>query len=191
MDILRLSGLLIILGFIVFWVGNIYSPPNVYSETDIQVRLDVVEANQARWAVSQGLGVVGIGIVLLGLLLVSLNGTTDYPFWSTILPAGLNILGLILAVIWLTGYINDPAASWQNAGFSILTVSAVAILTGGILYGLLFSQMGLPSWIAYLAIGYCAIALLALIVANPPAFWVISFYLLILLAAAVALIRSP
>ena len=70
MDAHRLAGILIILGFIIFWVGNLYSPPGVYSETDTELRLRATENNPLRWTLSQGLGGVGIAVMFLGLLVL-------------------------------------------------------------------------------------------------------------------------
>lgn len=189
MNLYRISGIVIILGFVIYWIGNIYSPPGTYQEADLHERLNIVEAYPTRWAVSQGLGVVGIGIIFLGLLLVSIKAAGGTSPFLTYLPAGLNILSLILLVVWVRQYIADPLSSWQGEVSLFLAAPGYIIVTAGILYGLLFLRMGLPAWIAYVLIGFCVLAFSALILASPSAFFVISIYFFILLAAAVALLR--
>lgn len=191
MELTRLSGILIIVGFVIFWIGNIYSPPRVYQENGLDVRLQIVAEYPGRWALSQGLGGVGIGIVVLGLLVLSIDSADDYGPWLTYLPAAVNIAAVVLISLWLYQYITDPASIWDSAEQSILILGAsILMLVAGALYGILFLQIGLPSWLGYLTIGYAAIALVAILIARPPAFVVISFYFFVLLAAAIALIRQ-
>jgi len=190
MELTRLAGILIIVGFIVFWVGNLYSPPGIYQNTDQDVRLEIVNEYPNRWAVSQGLGGVGIGIIVIGLLIMGIHYATESSPWLTYLPSVLNILAVVLISIWLYQYITNPLSIWDLPSESILIVSAsILMLVGGILYGFLFLQVGFPGWLGYLAIGYSAIAIVAILVARPPVFFVISLYFFILLALAVVLFR--
>ena len=62
------------------------------------------------------------------------------------------------------------------------------MMAAGLLYGILFMQVGLPRWLGYLTIGYTALALIAIPIANPPTFYVISLYYFILLVAGIVLI---
>jgi hypothetical protein len=191
MNMHHLAGIVIIVGFVIYWIGNLYSPPNVYQESDLDVRLQIVDDYPARFAVSQGLGGVGIAVIVVGLLLVSVQPLDDSSPWLTYLPAALNIAALVLLAIWLYQYINDPASIWGSAEQSQWTLGAsILMMISGLLYGILFLQIGLPAWLCYLNIGYAAVALVAILIARPPAFAVASLYHFVLLPAAIALIRS-
>lgn len=188
MELTRIAGILIAVGFVVFWIGNLYSPPRVYQESSLEVRLQTVKAYPSRWAVSQSLGGVGIGIMVLGLLILSAYSAGDYRFLLTYLPAVLNIVAVVLVSIWLYQYITDPASIWESSVQSPLMLGATVLMAAaGILYGILFLQIGLTSWLSYLTIGYGAVALVAILVARPPAFVVISLYFFVLLADAIGL----
>lgn len=188
MELTRIAAILIAVGFVVFWIGNLYSPPRVYQESSLEVRLQTVSEYPSRWVVSQGLGGVGIGIMVLGLFVLSVYSAADHGPWLTYLPAGLNILAVVLVSIWLYQYITDPASIWGSTDQSPLMLSATILMAAaGILYGILFLQIGLTKWLSYLTLGYSAIALVAILVARPPAFIVISFYFFVLLADAIGL----
>ncbi len=64
------------------------------------------------------------------------------------------------------------------------------MLGAAVLYGLLFIRAGFPAWIGYLTAGYGALALIALLIARPPEFYVMAIYYFILVAPAVAMIRG-
>lgn len=191
MDAIRFAGIAIILGVVVFWVGNLYSPPGIYQETNTALRLEAVNRHPTRWAVSQGLGGVGITIILFGLLLYGLQQTKDHALWLTYLPAALNLVAVILAFTWLYSYITDPGPIFDGRGRGILlSISAVLMLLAAILYGLLFIDGSFPAWIGYLTIGYSIIALVAMLIVRPPVFIVISFYFFVLVVPAIAMIRG-
>ena len=107
MEATRLAGIFIILGFIIFWAGNIYSPPNVYQETDLQLRMQIVAEYPARWAISQGVGGAGIAVMVLGLLILSVRMAGAYGPWLTYVPSALSIVAVILTSVYLYQYIND------------------------------------------------------------------------------------
>ncbi len=191
MDAIRLAGISVILGVIIFWAGNIYSPPGIYQETNTAIRLEVVDRYPTRWAISQGLGAVGIAIILFGLLLYGLQLAGDRGPWLTYLPAGLNIIAVFLAFAWLYKYITDPGPIFDgSSGSNLLTIAAVLMLLAAIIYGLLFAGGSFPAWIGYLMIGYSIIALIAMLVARPPVFVVLSFYFFVLVVPAIAMIRQ-
>jgi hypothetical protein len=191
MNMHHLAGIVIIVGFVIYWIGNLYSPPRVYQESDLATRLQIVADYPGRFAVSQALGGVGIAVVFAGLLLVSLQAQGGHSPWLTYLPAALNIVATVLITLWLYQYITDPAAIWGGtAGSPLLLAASILMMVAGILYGILFLQIGLPAWFGYLTSGYAAVALGAIVIARPPAFAVISLYFFVLLAVAIALIRQ-
>ena len=190
MELTRFSAVFVIVGFVIFWIGNLYSPPGIYQEADQDMRLQIISDHPARFAWSQGLGGAGVGIVVLGMLFLSVQSASDHGPWLTYLPAALNLLALVLLSIWLYQYITDPASVWGATEQSALMLGATLMLmAAGILYGFLFLQLGLPGWLSYLTIGFAAIAVVAIVTARPPAFAVISLYLFILLVVAVDLFR--
>ena len=187
----HLAGIIIIAGFIVFWIGNISSPPNVYTESDLQTRLDIVERYSTRWAISQGLGGVGIAMIAVGLGMYGLKFRQDRGLWLTWLPAVMNAAAVVLAAAYLYGYINDPASSWGAVRADpLLKGMGLLMLGAGLLYGILFLQTGLSAWIAYLSIGITILGTGALLFFNPPTFYVVSIYLFTVLAAGITMLRA-
>jgi hypothetical protein len=190
MDISRLAGIFIIAGFIIFWAGNLYSPPGVYQERDTDVRLQIIERYPLRWVLSQGVGGLGIVAIALGLLILSIHLGSDHSPWLTYVPAAATVLAAVLAVIYLYRYLTDPASTWASSQADpFLFGAALLTLAAGFLYGFLFLQAGLPAWLGYLTIGYTIIGGAALIIFKPPTFYVIALYYFIALAAGIALVR--
>jgi len=190
MDMQRLAGIVIIVGFITFWAGNLYSPPGVYQEIDTNVRLGIIEQHPVRWALSQGVGGVGIAAIAMGLLILSVSLRGEHSPWLTYLPAAMNILAVILIAVYLYRYITDPVSSWEGTQANPFLLSAVLLVMGaGLLYGFLFLQAGLPAWLGYLSIGYTIIGGVALILFNPPAFYVVVLYFFITLAAGIVMVK--
>lgn len=191
MDIQRLAGIVMIAGFVLFWAGNVYSPPGVYGETAVAARLEVVAQNPLRWTISQGMGGLGIVVMLLGLVLWSVPLRGQHSPWLTDLPAVINMLAAVLITVYLYQYITAPASIWESAQPSLLLqASSALILAAGIIYGLLFLQAGLAAWLGYLLIGYAVVALAALFVFNLPTFYLISLYAFIILAVGIVSIRQ-
>ena len=191
MNFQNLAGILIIAGFIIFWAGNIYSPPGIYQESDNQVRLDLVDQYKTRWVVSQAGGGVGIAVIAIGLLALAAHWRPTQGPWLTYLPAALNLFSVALVAWYLYQYINDPLSGWEGAPPSILaSISTFAMLGAGILFGLLFLRAGYPAWLGYVTLGYCALAIGAYIFFNPPPFYLISLYYFTILAAGIVALRA-
>ena len=191
MDVQRLAGLVIIVGFVVFWTGNVYSPSGVYGETAVAARLEVVAQNPLRWALSQGMGGLGYIMILLGFILWSISLLGRINPGLIAIPAVIHLIAATLVAIYLYQYITDPAAVWENVHPSLFQQFVPALVwAAALLYGLLFLQAGLPAWLSYLMIGFGAIAVAAQFLFQPPAFYVISLYSLIALAAGIVLVRQ-
>jgi len=190
MDAQLLAGILIIIGFVIFWVGNLTSPPGVYSETDTKLRLKAAEKRPLHWALSQGLGGVGIAVIFLGLLVLSIELSGEFSPLLAYLPAALNIVSVILISIYLHQYISDPVSIWEgNERAQLLVASLILVMIAGTLYGILFVQADLPKWLGYLTVGYCLLAVPVFIIFRPPPFYVISLYFFVLLGIGISLVR--
>ncbi len=191
MDLEYIGGILIIGGFIIFWAGNIYSPPGIYQESDNQVRLEMVEQYKTRWVISQAGGGVGIGVIALGLLALGGHWSAEQGPWLTYLPAALNLLSVAFIAWYLYQYIVDPLTGWEGANSDILTwISTLSMLGAGVLFGVLFLRAGYPAWLGYVTIGYCVLAIAAFAIFHPPSFYLISLYYLALLAAGIVALRA-
>jgi hypothetical protein len=187
----KIAGILIIAGFIIFWAGNIYSPPGIYQEPDNQVRLALVEQYQTRWVISQAGGGVGIAVIALGLLALGVHWRQEQGPWLTYLPAALNLLSVAFVSWYLYQYIVDPLTGWEGAPSNISTwISTLSMLGAGVLFGILFLRTGYPAWLGYVTIGYCALAIGAFIIFNPPSFYLISLYYFAVLAAGIVALRA-
>lgn len=188
MDIMQLAGITITAGFVTFWAANLITPAGLYSEADTEARLRMIDASPVRWAVSQAGGGLGIAITGLGLVALSLHLKTEHGVWLTYLPAILNSAAVVSASVYLYLYIKEPAPHWQGSEHLSLALVSPLMMAAAIPFGFLFLKMGLPSWLAYLTVGYGIIAIAGILLARPPSFYVVAVYFVILLAVAITLV---
>ena len=196
MNKLRLSGIVLITGFIVLVLGSfIQTPPRLYQERDIDVRMQIVEDYQSQFTNAQISTVVGATGLAVGYLLLTLHLQRDETAGLAMFGAAAMLLGTIsLAILMLQG-ISDPRAflerasvegtalSIYNEGFTWLTI------TGYLLYGIVFLRGDFPKWLAYITLG---ITILVLVVALfiEAAIVELIFFLMPLIVGIVLLRRS-
>jgi hypothetical protein len=181
------------LGFLLVIAGSVVSPPRLYQETDIQIRLEIVEDHMARWTASNVLlGMAGL-VTAVGLILFSYYVRADVNSllnWTALLAYSL---GALAWIIFLSQRQVDPAQLFEDYTFSPLAIGLISLmLLGLLLYGVIFIQSGYPGWLGYGTVGLTAIiGILAIIFQDrffanfPPQV----FYLITLVAGIVMLRR--
>lgn len=189
----RLSGIVLILGFIVFALfGFLFTPPNLYTEADIEVRLQIVENYRSRFNTAQIATVVGTAGIAVGYLLLTLHLQGSEAAGFANLGAAAMMLGTVsLAILMLLG-ITDPraylergslsgsSASIYDDGFTWLTIA------GYLLYGIVFLRAGFPKWLAYFTLGLTILVLFAALFIEQAA---VELLFLMPLVVGIALLR--
>jgi hypothetical protein len=154
------AGLVLIIGTAIVYVGFSIFPSRIYTTTDTDLKVSLVDTYAGRWTISQMLVILGstTSIIGLGLLTSWLQGR---------ITAALALIGLIAVmvggVVWtwhLIMRIVDPhrfargeLTFWPFLAYSVLTPVGLAT------YGIAFWVDG-PNTI--LGIGLVAVALLVL-----------------------------
>jgi len=163
----RLAGIVLIGGFIVLVIfGFIFTPPNLYQERDIDVRMQIVDGYRSQFITAQiatGVGAAGIAV---GYLLLTLHLQGDKSAKLANFGTAAMLIGAIsLAILMLQG-ISDPRAylernlikgnalSIYDHGFTWLTIA------GYLLYGIVFLRADFPRWLAIFTLGFTALVLI-------------------------------
>jgi hypothetical protein len=169
MNKLRLSGIVLISSFFVLVLGSfILTPPRLYQERDIDVRMQIVEDYQSQFTNAQIATVVGAAGIAVGFLILTLHLQGDDTARLANFGAAAMLLGTISLAIFMLQGISDPRAYLERAseegtalsiyaeGFTWLTITAY------LLYGIVFLRGDFPRWLAYTTLG---ITILVLVVA--------------------------
>jgi hypothetical protein len=172
--------------------GFIFTPPNLYQETDIDVRLQIVESYRSRFFAAQIATAVGAAGIAVGYLLLTLYLQGDEAARFANLGAAAMLLGTIsLAILMLLG-ISDPRAYLERGslsgspatiyddGFTWLTIA------GYLLYGIVFLRAGYPKWLAYFTLGFTILVLFAALFIEQTA---VELLFLMPLVVGIALLR--
>jgi hypothetical protein len=189
----RLSGIVLIIGFIVLVLfGFIFTPPNLYTEPDIEVRLQIVENYRSRFNAAQIVTAVGAAGIAVGYLLLTLHLQGDETAGFANFGAAAMILGTIsLAILMLLGIadtraylergsLSGSSATIYNDGFTWLTIA------GYLLYGIVFLRAGFPKWLAYFTLGLTILVLIAALFIEQAA---VEILFLMPLVVGIALLR--
>jgi hypothetical protein len=164
----RLSGFVLISGFIVLVLGGlIFTPPNLYQERNIDVRMQIVEDFKSQFTIAQIASVVGAAGIAAGYLLLTLHlRGEETALWASLGAAALLLGNISLAILMLTAIPDPRAYLGRNAvegsalsifdqGFTWLTIA------GYFLYGIVFLRGDFPRWLAYFTLGFIFLVLIA------------------------------
>jgi len=189
----RLSGIVLIIGFIVLVLfGFIFTPPNLYQETDIDVRLQIVESYRLRFYAAQIATAVGAGGIAVGYLLLTLYLQESEAAGFANFGAAAMILGTVsLAILMLLG-IADPRAYLERGSLSGSSVSIYddgftwLTIAGYLLYGVVFLRADFPRWLAYFTLGFTILVLFVTLFIEQAA---VELLFLMPLVVGIALLR--
>jgi hypothetical protein len=190
MSLERIAGIVIIVGVVLYITAGFMSP-RLYQEPDISQRVSIIEANRARWDVSQILFGLGIGLPAVGFLLLTLHLHGIQRQALTYAGAAAFILGALAGVIFVYRQTFDPVQYWESTQPSLLIGGAVVLtLAGLLLYGVVFLHGGFPNWLGYVAVGAAVVLLAAFLVTRgTTGFVVASLSYLVTLIVGIVLVR--
>jgi hypothetical protein len=167
MNKLRLSGIVLIVGFIVVMLGGLlFTPPNLYQERDIDVRMQIVEDFRSQFTIAQIASVVGAVGIAVGYLLLTLHLQGSETAVLAYFGAAAILLGTISLAIYNLDGISDPrtyldrtaregtALSIYTEGFTWLTI------IGYLVYGIVFLRGNFPRWLAVFTLGFTILILI-------------------------------
>lgn len=189
----RLSGIVFIVSFLVVALGGIiFTPPGLYQETDIEVRMQIVEDYESQFTVAQIASIVGVAGIALGFLLLTLHlQGKETARWAD-LGAAAMLLGMISLAIYNLQTLSDPRtyldrALRNSAGLSIFADGFTWLtIAGYLLYGIVFLRGDFPRWLAYFTLG---ITTLVLVVALFIDTFAVEFLFLMPLVLGIVLLR--
>jgi hypothetical protein len=189
----RLSGIVLIIGFIVLVLfGFIFTPPNLYTEPDIEVRLQIVENYRSRFNTAQIVTAGGAAGIAVGYLLLTLHLQGDEAVGLANFGAAAMLLGTIsLAILMLLG-IADPRAYLERGSLSGSSATIYddgytwLTIAGYLLYGIVFLRAGFPKWLVYFTLGLTILVLIAALFIEQAA---VELLFLMPLVVGIALLR--
>ena len=154
MDPLKMSGYLLIAGFAAILLASFAGPPRLYQEADIQKQLLTIADHQARWLISNILFGLGGFVTAVGLIVFSLYIQSEVNSLLNWLAALSYSLGTLLYIIFLYNRTVNPAQLFENYAFTPGTIVLFgSLVTGLLLYGIVYFQAGYPGWLAFGTIG--------------------------------------
>lgn len=191
----RLSGIVLIISFVVLVIfGYIFTPPNLYQESDIGARMNIVEQYRSQFNISQTATAAGGVGMAVGYLLLSLYLRRDETARLASIGAGVMFLGAVsLAILMLRG-ISDPRAYLErnSAQGSPLLIYEQGYtwftIVGYLLYGLVFLRGDFPKWLAYFTLGYTIVILIVALLIST---FAVEFLFLMPLVIGIVLLLRP
>lgn len=191
----RLSGIVLIISFVVLVIfGYLFTPPNLYQESDIGVRMNIVEQYRSQFNIAQiatTVGGLGMGV---GYLLLSLYLRRDRTARLASIGAIAMLIGAVsLAILMLEG-ISDPRAYLERnsaQGSTLLIYEqgyAWLTILGYLLYGLVFLRGDFPKWLAYFTLVYTIVILIVALLVST---FAVEFLFLLPLVVGIVLLLRP
>jgi len=172
----------------------ILTPPRLYQERDIDVRMQIVEDYRSQFNNAQIATVVGAAGLAVGYLLLTLHLQRDETAGFANFGAAAMLLATIsLAILMLQG-ISDPRAylargSTEGSALSIYAEGYTWLtIAGYLLYGLVFLRGDFPRWLAYVTLGFTTLVLVVALFVEAAA--VELLFLMPLVVGITLLIRS-
>jgi hypothetical protein len=188
MSLLKISGIVTIVGSIIFLVAAFVPISSVYALPTAESKLKLITDSLEAWRFSQVLFSAGVIITAVGIAVAAfaLKDRPSAPF--VVIAAVLLIVG---AAAWSWSvYLRatDPAAfangtmpGWHFVLYSLLTMAAFLLI------GIACLQLGLPAWAGWvLIVGSILFFVLYIIFKDMPPF----VYYLMGVALGVALISA-
>lgn len=191
MNLLRISGMVISAGFVLYVVAMLAAPRGMYETEIIARRLEIIAANQIRWNVSQLFFALGLGVPAVGLLLLTLSQRAATVAWLYYLGTALFAAGAALGMWLVYTQTLDPAAFWEGAQIPVLTGYTLLLTSAGLLcLGIALLQGAFPTWLGYLLAGSAVIFLIATAVSwGRGGFFISIFVLLVTFVAGIVIWR--
>jgi len=185
----KASGLILLLGSLLFMIAAFLPYSRVFAESDPGVRLEILQQQRKMWSTGQILFVLGSVITVLGLFFLyfrlrdSIPGT--WALFSVIMLLAASLLWswhCVERMISPEGFVNGTLTPRLFLLYSILTQA------GLIVFGILLLGTNMASWTGWMLIaGTALISILMIIFKDMPPF----VYYVFTLILAIKLLAEP
>ena len=166
----RWSGILLLAGGIIFWIGAFTPPYKQWMTRDIKEYLEIIHANPINWYVINGCFAAGMILTLLGVQLFSQAllgsgsskiftniGVTSFVFGITLWV--LNIAFRLTVTVWAannlaeTGQVYESFKTWMDWTNLIFAFYMVLAYFGTGCLGIALKDLQvLPDWLSWFLI---------------------------------------
>ena len=191
MDMQFLSGILLIVGFVLVMIASVTDPPGIYGKIDSAARLQIIANHQTRWLAANIVWALAGPVTAVGLLLFSIHLQGSQSAWLLNLAAATAVSGAVALVVYLYVRTSDPAAYFESSSPSPWIIAWFWLTSAAlILYGVVFLQGGYPNWLGYGIIAIVGLLGVAALVFRAKFFAAIPpqiYYLLTFIAGIVIL----
>lgn len=190
----KLSGVLLILAFLMLVVGGIAAPSGAYQGA-IEERLAIIDANQAQWIVSKVLDGSAVAFMGAGGVILAI-GLRRRSWLGVTGGTSLGAAGIV-GLVYVYRLATDPGPLYDRAVPVPTVIVLVALTAIGLLgLGLCFLLAGYPRWASL--IGTVAgvgalIGLAPILILRPgpePVFAVEAFAFVGILSIGIMLVRQ-
>ena len=166
MNTYRLTGILLIAGFVFVVLGAMAAPSDAYQGDDLDARLNVISANQSQWNLSKVFDALGVALPGIAFFLLArhLAASQSNPALAR-LAGGILLLSSITGAYYAYRLAVTPKEMWI-AGFpEPLSFSVVlSYLIGFLLLTFVISDHIFPAWLFYLSASAASLGLVAAVV---------------------------
>jgi len=153
----RLSAILFIVVFVTTVLGVLVNAPGLYATQDIDVRLQIIEANKTRWLANQSLTFLYILLTVIGFaILASIlrkTGNVRIPTFAAIFI----LVGSLAGACFVYLQTMDPRGGYSGAYPLAENLAYWFWLAGLFLFGIAFWRTSLPAWLGYLTTGIAVV----------------------------------
>ena len=158
MNASQASGLLLVVGSVVFFIGAAIGVPGVFTQRDPDVRLRMLEARARSWVAAQPLYGSGAIICALGVAVLS----KDAGGTARAMLAHSFVLLFVGSLAWgslykrgtdIAAFARGALAAWPFASYVLATIAGLVLLGIGLLLG------DFPTWLSWLVIAADAVFL--------------------------------
>lgn len=188
MSILKISGVVILIGSVCFLVAAFSPISRVFGLPNSKDKLAVITGDLAAWNVSQVLFSLGSIVTTLGVALLAYT-LKDRPLAPLLFAAAVFLAVGAAAWSWHTylrmkdpaAFVNGTLPGWHFVLYTLLTMAALTLV------GIALLRMGFPAWTGWLLIGGSLLFLMLYIIfKDMPPF----VHYLLGVALAIALLRG-
>jgi len=185
---LKISGIVIFAGSIVFLIAAFSPISRVYSLPTAEKKLGVITTSPKAWVISQALFSLGAILVSAGVALAA-YALKDHPSAPLLFTAAALLAAGAAAWTWYvtlraadsTAFVRDSLPGWQFTVYTLFTMGAFLLI------GIALLRMGFPTWAGWLLVGSSILLfILYVIFKDMPPF----VYYLLGLALAFVLFRG-
>lgn len=143
------ASLAFISGFVFVLIASVAMTSDLYREKEAAVRLEIIAQNRRGWFVSNLFWALAAIVTGIGFLFITYHHKDTLNIWLMAAASLAYLIGVVGWVIFAYLRTINPVPFFENYTFSPVTyVLFWGIVSGLLLYGIVFWQVGYPIWLA-------------------------------------------